>query len=1002
MKLLKALTLTVCILTPCLVAPRAHAQDTGTLTVLHNFGATNVPPENPAAPVVQGPDGTLYGTTSGGGMSDNGAVFKVQTNGTGFTVLKYFTNSPDGATPLAGLVLSGNKLYGTTQYGGASGNGTVFAVNTDGTGFANLHSFSGNDGASPQGALILSGSTLYGTAAYGGNGAGVIFAINTDGTGYTNLYSFNGGDGASPQAALLLFGSTLYGTTRGGGSSGNGTVFKINTDSTGYTNFYSFSAVVNNTNSDGVNPVASLILSGSTLYGTASQGGTGGSGSIFAIKTDGTGFTNIYNFSANIFNLQENGFTNSDGANPQAALLLSGGTLYGTTVTGGSRGSGTVFAISTNGTGFTNFQNMADSAGRLPFASLILSGGTLYGTAHGDGSEGFGTLFSVATNGTGFNAFYNFGPVNIGYPLSKLVLSGGTLFGTTRYGGSANNGTVFAVNTNGTGYTILHSFSALMNNTNSDGVYPQAGLVLSGGTLYGTANGGGAHGGNGTVFAINTDGTGFTVVHTFTGDQADGRFPVGGLIISGSTLYGTAQQNGAGGDGTVFSVDTSGSPFTVLHSFSARVNNTNSDGANPGTDLTLSGNMLYGTAQTGGTGGNGTVFAVSTDGTSFANIHNFSAFTASNTNSDGAAPNGGLILSGNTLYGTALQGGSLGAGTVFAINTNGTGFVVLNTFSGNGNSGPGGANPLGSLILSGSTLYGVAQNNCVYAINTNGTGYEILYAFQDMNDGGFPSAGMILSGNTLYGTTVQNGAGGNGTVFALSLPVILTNIVVSPVNSIIGVSSNEQFTATGYFQFTPTQTLTSNLTWVSSSGPVASIDNNGLATGLTSGTTTITAISGSVSNSTTLTVVAPPAISLQPTNITVSPNGSVTLNVSATGGDLSYQWQLNGNNIAGATGATYQIPNVTSTNIGVYTVIVSNLAGSTTSQAAIVGNIAIQLFAGVIVNGPVGSNYVIQATSDLLSGWTTLTNIALPTQPYIYIDYSSPTNRQQFYRAVPQ
>ena len=149
-------------------------------------------------------------------------------------------------------------------------------------------------------------------------------------------------------------------------------------------------------------------------------------------------------------------------------------------------------------------------------------------------------------------------------------------------------------------------------------------------------------------------------------------------------------------------------------------------------------------------------------------------------------------------------------------------------------------------------------------------------------------------------------------------------------------------------------------------------------------------------------VVSPPTISMQPTNNNVSPNGSVTLNVSATGSGLSYQWRLNGTNISGATLASYTITNVTATNVGVYTVVVSNAGGSVTSQAAIVGTTAIQMFVGVIVNGPLGTNYLIQATSNLLSSWTTLTNVALPSQPYIYIDYSSPTNRQQFYRAYPQ
>ena len=151
-------------------------------------------------------------------------------------------------------------------------------------------------------------------------------------------------------------------------------------------------------------------------------------------------------------------------------------------------------------------------------------------------------------------------------------------------------------------------------------------------------------------------------------------------------------------------------------------------------------------------------------------------------------------------------------------------------------------------------------------------------------------------------------------------------------------------------------------------------------------------------------VVTPPTISMQPTNNTVSPNGTVTLGVTATGSGLSYQWRLNGTNIAGATFATYTIPSVNSTNVGVYTVVVSNAGGSVTSQTAIVGTTDIKMFAGVIVNGPLGTNYLIQSTTNLsnTNAWTIRTNLALPSQPYIYIDYSSPTNRQQFYRAYPQ
>ena len=176
---------------------------------------------------------TLYGTASGGGSSGCGTVFKVNTNGTGFSTLYSFTGGDDGGNPEAGLILSGNSLYGTAEYGGDSGRGTVFKVNTDGTGFSTLYSFTGgDDGGNPLADLILSGNTLYGTASgIYSSSDGTVFKVNTDGTGFSTLYSFTGGaDGANPEAGLVLSGNTLYGTASGGGTSGCGTVFKVNTD----------------------------------------------------------------------------------------------------------------------------------------------------------------------------------------------------------------------------------------------------------------------------------------------------------------------------------------------------------------------------------------------------------------------------------------------------------------------------------------------------------------------------------------------------------------------------------------------------------------------------------------------------------------------------------------------------------------------------------------------------------------------------------------------------
>ena len=355
---------------------------------------------------------TLYGTTDGGSDA-YGSVFRVNLDGSDFTNLYSFTspsypNYPhtnrDGAFPQAGLVLSGNTLYGTADGGGAFGFGTVFSIRTDGSNFTNLYTFTGgNDGANPLAGLILSGGTLYGTASQSGSGGnGTIFAINTNGTGFTNLYSFTGGnDGSYPAAGLILSGGTLYGTASQGGSSGNGTVFAINTNGASFTNLYTFTAGSINdegtlTNIDGANPMAGLLLSGGTLYGTANDGGGTGSGAVFAVSTngtaDGTGFTNLYSFSdIGDYN------PNSDGALPQAGLIIYGNTLYGTAVYGGASGVGSVFAINTDGTDFTNlysFELNVNNYGYHPYAGLILTGGTLYGTAF-NGGYGNGVVFDL-------------------------------------------------------------------------------------------------------------------------------------------------------------------------------------------------------------------------------------------------------------------------------------------------------------------------------------------------------------------------------------------------------------------------------------------------------------------------------------------------------------------------------------------------------------------------------------------------------------------------------
>ena len=356
-----------------------------------------------------------------------------------------------------------------------------------------------------------------------------------------------------------------------------------------FTTLYSFTPLApNGTNGDGAYPQG-MVLSGNTLYGMVSHGGSSGNGTLFALKTDGTGFTNLHNFT-------------SDGGNP-GGVVISGNTLYGTT-------SDTVFKINTNGMGFSTLRG-----GLYPLGAVIISASTLYGTTALGGSSGDGSVFALNTDSGFFWTLYSFtGGSDGDTPLAQLVISvtTSTLYGTTIEAFTGGSGTVFAINTNGMGFRTLHSF-----NSSSDGNGGFVGLILSGNTLYGVSEGGGSSG-NGTVFALNTDGTGFTNLHNFTatsgpsGTNSDGANPPG-LIVSGNTLYGTAANGGSAGHGTIFAINTDSTGFRTLYSFSATTQTygINTDGTNPAGGVVLSGNALYGTATYGGSSGNGTVFSLS-------------------------------------------------------------------------------------------------------------------------------------------------------------------------------------------------------------------------------------------------------------------------------------------------------------------------------------------------------------------------------------------------------
>ena len=387
-------------------------------------------------------------------------------------------------------------------------------------------------------------------------------------------------------------------------------------------------------------------------------------------------------------------------------------------------------------------------------------------------------------------------PTDGRYPQAGLVQgSDGNFYGTTLQGGTNTNcrdgcGTVFRISPSGSN-TTLYSFAGSPN----DGNYPGGVLVQgSDGNFYGTSFYGGTsancNGGCGTVFRISPSGSEMTL-YSFVGSTNDGFNPSSVLVQGGDgNFYGTTYSGGTNGDGTVFRISPSGSE-TNLHIFGGQPN----DGYAPNGLVQGSDGNFYGTAQGGGTQNHGTVFRISPNG-SYTNLYSFGG------PHDGGGPEGVLVHgSDGNFYGTTQKGGtndipSGGRGTVFRISPDGS-YTNLYSF---GSSPSDGTEPQGGVVQgSDGNFYGTTEDGgtndipdgglgTVFRITPNGS-YTSLYSFGSPNDGYYTVAGLVQgSDGNFYGTTQQGGTNNYGTVFKLTVPL---NPPPYPINQITGVQVSE-------------------------------------------------------------------------------------------------------------------------------------------------------------------------------------------------------------------
>jgi len=380
---------------------------------------------------------------------------------------------------------------------------------------------------------------------------------------FTTLQMFNGTDGATPVDVPLIQGTdgNLYGTTLGGGAPGPGTVFRI-TAAGKLTTIYSFCSQTNCT--DGSEPYGGLVLgTDGDFYGTTSQGGTNGDGTVFKI-TSGGKLTTLYRFSG----------TGTDGGGPMAPMIQArDGNFYGITQYGGGAcNKGAIFKVTPNGT-LTPLYDLGCSDGSDLSAPLMqASDGNFYCTTESGGAYGYGTIFRITPVGK-FSTFYSFNSTDGSAPAGALVqATDGNLYGTTYQGGAFNTcengcGTIFEI-------SLAGVLTTISNLESSGPANPIAALIqATDGNFYGTSYAGGISGDWGTVFEVTPSGT-VMVLHSFDGN--DGAQPYGPVTQdTNGNLYGTATNGlGTAAQGTVFRETTGFLPFVKLTRSSGKIGQT--------------------------------------------------------------------------------------------------------------------------------------------------------------------------------------------------------------------------------------------------------------------------------------------------------------------------------------------------------------------------------------------------------------------------------------------
>jgi len=660
--------------------------------------------------------------------TDGGSVFGIRSTGLIKVLHNFIVTDPKSSSPFSIIEGPDGRIYGVTDQGGANHKGVVYAMNADGSAFTILYT------------CPASGAITNTTPAFGPDGklyviiSGMLSSMNPDGSLFASI-------AALPNSPNLQIdaNSWVYGIGKSGSQN---FIYKIKTDGTGYTAMHTLIAA---TEGNGISAGLCLTPTG-RLFATNSTGGANGVGTLYSIRTDGTDFTVHKIFST----------APSEGRTPQGIPMYKDGKIWGTTLFGGNLGNGVIYSFDT---ATLAYSVIFESSKGLNTGLTAGLNGKIYGVTASNPAY----IFRIDPDGLNYEEIYSVLPSGMGQPGSNHEV----LYLTTNNHivAGANNGLyssncIVGMDNDGQNAALLHNFGYAPDGNNPGGLVKDGANKLYGVTLSGGAEGGGL------IYKMNYDGTGYTVLHDFTGSQ--GVSPAGKLLLaSDGKLYGLCigQQIGISG-GVVFRINTDGSNYEMIRQLpptELQITQTQ------GNLLEGSGGQLFGLVNSATSGG-AAVFRVNKDGTGYMVLRHFSPLEGSN-------PQDGLIESGGYLYGACSFGGSSNNGTVFRIRPDGTGFQVVFAL----NSNPG--NTLGVGPLAGLTD---GKNGRLYGVNSFGgansagtiysfipgvtiTGLTILHSFDFATTGFIVPARLILgSDGKLYGTTISGGTTNNGTFFRIN------------------------------------------------------------------------------------------------------------------------------------------------------------------------------------------------------------------------------------------